>query len=312
MHLLRYFLIFILAVLIGSAHAQDDCPAPAGVPSKTQLEELQKSAKDRGFLWRISKDGRSSYLYGTIHVSKLEWAFPGPQMIQAIRQTDSIALELNLLDPEAMRQLSQGMLDNPATPLPPKLQARVARQAKASCVPLAQITPLRPEFQAITLTVMALKKQGLDPTYGADMVLAGVASSSKKPLQAIESVDDQLSLMTLSSREEALAAVEEGLALLEDGTAQVLLAKLAQSWADSDYPTMSSYASWCNCLNTAKERADLKRLLGDRNPAMAARIDTLHGDGRRIFAAVGSLHMIGADGLPALMEKRGYTVQKIF
>jgi uncharacterized protein len=312
MHILSHFIALVLAALLGSAYAQDGCPAPAGVPSKAQLEELQKSAKDRGFLWRISKDGRSSYLYGTIHVSKLEWALPGPQMVQAIRQSDSIALELNLLDPEVMRQLSQGMLDTPATPLPEALGARVARQAQVSCVPVAQLTPLRPEFQIITLTLMALKKQGLDPAYGADLILAGVASSSKKPLEAIESVADQLNAMTMLSRPEALIAVEEGLKLLENGTAQVLFAKLAQSWADSDYPTISSYASWCNCLNTARERADLKRLLDDRNPSMAARIDTLHGDGRRIFAAVGSLHMVGPEGLPALMEKRGYTVQKVF
>jgi uncharacterized protein len=45
---------------------------------------------------------------------------------------------------------------------------------------------------------------------------------------------------------------------------------------------------------------------------MAARIDTLHGDGRRIFAAVGAMHMVGPEGLPALMERRGYTVQKVF
>jgi uncharacterized protein len=312
MHLLSHFLVLVLAALLGSAHAQDACPAPAGVPTPSQLQELQKSAKDRGFLWRISKDGRSSYLYGTIHVSKLEWAFPGPQMIQAIRQSDSIALELNPMDPDTVRQLNQGMQDTPATPMPKALEARVARQAQVSCVPIAQLTPLRPEFQIVMLSIMALMKQGLSPAYGADMVLAGVASSSQKPLEAIESVADQLNLMQVYSREEALAAVDEGLKLLEDGTVQVLLAKLAQSWADSDYPTMDSYASWCNCLNTAKERADLKRLLGDRNPAMAARIDTLHGTGQRIFAAVGSLHMIGPEGLPALMEKRGYTVAKVF
>ncbi len=309
---LRHLVVLVLAALLGSAYAQDGCPAPDSAPTPSQLKELQKSAKDRGFLWRVTKDGRSSYLYGTIHVSKLEWALPGPQLIQAIRQSDSIALELNPLDPQAMHQLSQGMLDTPAKPLPQALGARFARQAQVSCVPVAQLAPLRPEFQIVTLTVMALMKQGLSPAYGADLVLAGVASSSKKSVEAIESVEDQLRLMRLSSREEALAALDEGLVQLEDGTAQVLLAKLAQSWADSDYPTMSSYTSWCKCLNTAKERADLKRLLDDRNPAMAARIDTLHGDGRRIFAAVGALHMVGPEGLPALMERRGYTVQKVF
>ena len=36
------------------------------------------------------------------------------------------------------------------------------------------------------------------------------------------------------------------------------------------------------------------------------RIDALHREGRRVFAAVGSLHMTGAQALPKLMAARGY------
>jgi len=32
---------------------------------------------------------------------------------------------------------------------------------------------------------------------------------------------------------------------------------------------------------------------------------------RSVFAAVGSLHMIGAGGLPALMRQRGYVVEQV-
>jgi uncharacterized protein len=312
MNLLRQLCVFVVAALVGIVNAQDSCPDSAVAPTNAQLGELQKSAKDRGFLWRITKDGRSSYLYGTIHVSKLEWAFPGPQLSNALNQSDSIALELNLSDPEVLRKLRQGMMSDSPAPLPQALDARVARQAQASCMQVSQLTPLRPEFQIVTLSVMALTRQGLGPGYGADMVLAGIAKVSKKPVEAIETVDDQLALMQVTDRKEALTSVDEGLTLLENGTAQAVMSTAAQSWADSDFGTMSNYASWCKCMQTAKERAEMKQLLDDRNPAMAIRIDALHGTGQRIFAAVGSLHMIGPVGLPKLMEKRGYTVQKVF
>ena len=55
----------------------------------------------------------------------------------------------------------------------------------------------------------------------------------------------------------------------------------------------------------------MKRLLDDRNPASPTRIDALHAGGQRVFAAVGSLHMIGPNGLPALMGERGYRVERI-
>ena len=53
------------------------------------------------------------------------------------------------------------------------------------------------------------------------------------------------------------------------------------------------------------------RLLDARNPGLAERIDALHTSGQRVFAAVGSLHMIGRTGLPALLARRGYTVERI-
>jgi uncharacterized protein YbaP (TraB family) len=59
------------------------------------------------------------------------------------------------------------------------------------------------------------------------------------------------------------------------------------------------------------ERELKKRLLDDRNPNLAERIDALHGSGKQVFAAVGSLHMFGTMGLPALMSKRGYHVELV-
>ncbi len=55
----------------------------------------------------------------------------------------------------------------------------------------------------------------------------------------------------------------------------------------------------------------MRRLLDARNPALATRIDALHRSGKRVFAAVGSLHMTGARGLPALMVQRGYRVERV-
>ena len=55
----------------------------------------------------------------------------------------------------------------------------------------------------------------------------------------------------------------------------------------------------------------LARLNDARNPAMAERIAALHGEGRRVFAAVGALHMTGAQGLPRLLRERGFTVERV-
>jgi len=74
---------------------------------------------------------------------------------------------------------------------------------------------------------------------------------------------------------------------------------------------MARFNEWCDCLNTGIEREMMRRLLDGRNPGLADRIDALHRGGRQVFAAVGSLHMFGPLGLPALMEKRGYRVERV-
>lgn len=91
------------AAVLTSAHAQAPCPPTVQMPSAEQMQAGVKGARDRGFLWRISKDGRSSYLYGTIHIGKLEWAFPGKTIAKALLEADTLALEVDLTDPEIGR-----------------------------------------------------------------------------------------------------------------------------------------------------------------------------------------------------------------
>jgi uncharacterized protein len=90
-----------------------------------------------------------------------------------------------------------------------------------------------------------------------------------------------------------------------------MLNRIAKVWTDGNYAELARFESWCNCVDTATERAAMKRMLDDRNPQLAAAIDNLHTSGTRVFAAVGSLHMIGARGLPALMRQRGYAVEQV-
>ena len=49
----------------------------------------------------------------------------------------------------------------------------------------------------------------------------------------------------------------------------------------------------------------------DRNVALAERIDALHAQGRRVFVAVGSLHMGGGTGLPKLLADKGFAVERV-
>jgi uncharacterized protein YbaP (TraB family) len=98
---------------------------------------------------------------------------------------------------------------------------------------------------------------------------------------------------------------------LDAGRSGPVLARLANAWADGNLAELEGYEGWCDCLGSAAERAAKKRLVDDRNPLLAQAFDELHAGGRSVFAAVGSLHVIGPGGLPSLLRRRGFAVEQI-
>jgi len=291
--------------------AADACPPQAQAPTPEQAQAGMKSARDRGFLWRIRKNGRTSYLYGTVHVGKLDWMWPGAAVLEAVRSSDLIALELDLLDPDVIQRLHAGMAPRPDRPLSAALAERMKTQLKAACLPPQLMAMMSPVMLATTLSVMAGRHDGLDPAYGIDMMVAGVGRGMKKPVSSLETPELQLAALQAGSAQEAQAIVDQVLTELEAGRVTPMLVRMAQVWAEGRLQELERYEQWCDCLNTAEERAMHSRLLDGRNPALAERIDALHMGGRQVFAAVGSLHMVGRLGLPALLAQRGYEVERV-
>jgi uncharacterized protein YbaP (TraB family) len=302
-----------LLLLPAPARAADDaatCPPQAAVLTGDRAAQGLRDARDHGFLWRISKDGRSSYLYGTIHAARQEWMYPGPTIVAALRSSDTLALELDVLDPDIQQRLAASIGSRRSDPLPPALVRRLDRRLAVECVDAATFGRFAPEFQVASLTVLAARRDGFDPSYAIDLVLAGVARDLDKPVVSLETPEAQMQALQMPTHAETVAFVSDALDDLESGRVRPMLNRIAQVWVDGDYAALSGYATWCDCLRTRTDRAAMKRLLDDRNPGLAARIDALHAGGKQVFAAVGSLHMIGPTGLPALMKKRGYKVEQ--
>jgi hypothetical protein len=282
----------------------------ARLPNAQQMQDgHQRHARDRGFLWRISKDGRDSYLYGTIHVGRFEWAFPGPTLVQAFRATDVLALEVDLGDP----QRAQAAMARPtgAPPLPPALAARLQRQIDLACLPAAALASLHPVMQAMTLAVLAGRWDGLDPAWGQEQVLAAMAQATRRRVIGLETPELQIAALLPSGHDRALAMVTQLLDQLEQGSVRRQMQRLGAAWEAGDLEAFERYETWCECVQDDADRAFMRRINDDRNPGLADRIDALHREGRRVFAAVGALHMSGPKALPALLRERGYEVQRV-
>lgn len=288
------------------------CPPVTRAPTQQQIQAAQRDARDRGFLWRISKGGRSSYLYGTLHVGKLEWAFPGPRLAEALRDTDALAVEIDLTDPAlAQTMIAAYATSGPPPALPEAIQQRLTRQIAAACLPDQALVFLHPVMQAVTLAILAGRWEGLDPAYAQEIVLGADARERGRPVVALESLQSQLAVLIPRDPAQMQRLLAQTLTQLEADRVRPVLRRLADAWASGRLAELESYAQWCDCADTPEDRAFLARLNDDRNPSMAERIDALHGSGKRVLAAVGSLHMTGAKGLPKLLAERGYRVERV-
>lgn len=287
------------------------CPPVATAPSATRQAQAERSARDRGLLWQVTRDGRTSWLYGTIHIGRYEWTLPGPQVRAALQASDVLALELDPLDPRTAQALRSGMAPNPRHALGDELARRLATQMQLACLPEAMMTQVAPEMIAMTLMATMAQHDGLDAAHGIDVALARRARASGLPVVGLESPEAQLALLISPTQSRLQASLDRMLRDLEDGKVRPMMLRIARTWETGDERALIDYADWCDCANTPDERAQLKVLLNDRNPALADGIDALHAEGRRVFAAVGSLHLVGPEGVPAQLARRGYSVRRI-
>lgn len=302
----------LLAPLPSHAGAPAEaCPPDPAPLSADDVTLGMRQAVDHGLLWRVSKGGRDSWLFGTVHVARKEWMFPGPRLRQAMLASDRIALELDVLDSAIAGRLAALMTGPaPADPLPEDLARRIKVLSEQACAG-PQLSTLRPEFQLMLLTVVNARRQGLEPAYAIDGFLAGFARGLRKPVVSLETPEDQLHLILEDDAKQRIEAIDHGLAELESGRALASVQRLAKAWADGDLAELEHYPQWCECMQTDEEKAQIHRLIEDRNAAMADKLQAMHEAGDKVFLAVGALHMIGTEGLPALMAARGFKVERV-
>ncbi|MBB2487341.1 TraB/GumN family protein [Mitsuaria sp. WAJ17] len=299
--------VFLFLLMAASAQAQD-CPPALPAPNPALLAQPPASAPDRGLLWQLEKDGRSAWLYASIHLGRPEWLIPGRRLQAALAASDTLALELNLGDPQVMQTMAAPVPGRPMLALPAELQSRMQALAQRYCLDLSPYARLHPVLQLGQLVVQSARDEGLGAEFGQEMGLMIQAQLRGLRMAGLETPTLQLQALIPASRQEALEEVREGLRQLESPEVRRQTRLLAEAWDQGDLATLEAYPQWCDCVHTPADRASLKRTIADRNPGMAEGIDRLHAKGQRLLVAVGALHMTGEDSLLVALRARGFRV----
>lgn len=254
-------------------------------------------------IWEVTAPGGGKgWLFGTIHALPDGFAWRTPTITNALALSGVLVVEIANLDDSAAASREFAARSTSAG-LPPVLD-RVAladRAMLADALGDAGIDPAslaRTESWAAALMLANASAQATDTANGVDRTLL----EGGRPVVGLESFARQFDIF------DRLAPADQSVLLTEaakgdDGEESAL----ARAWIAGDLARLEQEDRTGILADPELRQA----LLVGRNQDWAARITPLIDQGKRPFVAVGAGHMLGTDGLPALLAARGYAVRRL-
>lgn len=258
-------------------------------------------------LWAI-EDARGEvrgWLFGTIHALPDDSPWTTPQLEAAIREAGVLVVEVRDLDPERTAAVFNRMArDEPAPPLAERL-APADRRRFSDLLAREGLSSAGLDSLESWAAALALARLGETARVANGVDAALLARFAGRPVVELEGAADQLAIFdALPERDQRrlLASV-----LAEKADPATELRDLAALWLAGDLAGL--------------ERATRRGLLADpelyqalsagRNADWVGALVPMIERGDQPLVAVGAAHMLGPEGLPALLTAQGYRVRRL-
>lgn len=272
---------------------------------------------DRGALFKVAGHGHTMYLFGTMHVGQPGFYPLEPRIAAAVAGASTLALEIDPAeDPSTMALALQayGMAapGAPAEAMSPAFRERLRRTLERSGIDSSAVAQFRPWLVATVLAMAEYAAQGYRTDLSVDAHLAQLARNSKVPVLALESPASQMSLFNRLSEKEQLQFLEESIDLIESGRQKAEVREIVEAWRTADRRAFEAIAARTAADTSLSGRFVKTVLLDERNVVIADKLLALLRRDDRSVAAIGVLHLIGSNSVPALLSARGVTVERIY
>jgi uncharacterized protein YbaP (TraB family) len=262
-------------------------------------------------LWAISIGGTPrGWIIGTIHALPPGTPWRRAPIDAAMAQADRLVMEIGEpLDPQVAGQALARLAMTPGLPPPSARLDAAGRQALIAAYRKLGLDDARFQNQeswavALQISAMATQKSGADAGDGVEPQLR--AAMPGKPVVGLETIDSQFAVFDA----------------LPDRAQQRLLVAVAHEVVDDHNDDADTLALWLKGDDLGMTRAANSDFLADpvlhdalltaRDRAWTAQIDTLLRGGAHPFIAVGAAHVAGRDGLPEMLQGKGWTVTRVY
>lgn len=309
MLLRRSLKALVVTALLGSASVlAADAPKPTGAPVP--------------LLWKVSDKDNAVYLLGSFHLLRPSDYPLSRDVAAAFDDAERLMFELS---PEDMRSPALGQLMVQAAlrtdgktlrqDLDEATWAKFEAWGTANQATLQQmqmppqvLSMFEPWFVAVTISIVEMTKQGLDPKLGLDNHFMDKALAAGKPTGGLERVQEQIAVLDGMDATEQRQFIAEALDDAGKGAAETR--RVHDAWRRGDAEGL-----WTTMALDMRDRYPrlYRRINVERNDAWVPKIRQLldqPGDDDALVV-VGALHLLGEDGVVEKLRAHGYTVERV-
>ena len=286
---------FILVSLIGALQV---------AAQTTSQNEVHK-----GLLWEISGNGltKTSYLYGTMHVSGRIAFHLGEEFFEGLASVDAIALESNpiiWLDEIVESPFANNYLGRYAI----ESQAYKGFYQKAFKIKLPENKDFAKALSAnhflanwMLYRESAQNKEFEEDTF-LDMFIYQAGSKQNKPVYSLENFT-QTSAFSMMARIPDSEPKEKSEWYKKLTKEKSYFEILEDSYRNQDLDMLDSLQK------ETSSRNNMKYMLYLRNEIMADNIDSIIQSGTSLFIGIGAAHLANSKGVIGLLRAKGYSVE---
>ena len=295
---LAFLLIFSFLV---SCKTKDSNSQADGEPKAVLIKHPER------MFWEVKKGDASIYVLVTIHVADKDFYPLEDKILEAFDKADRLVSELGgKKELETLQEkLEIRMLQNfnPKKNLSNFLsedEINVIKQELGEniAVPLLKFNPW---VLTIALNQVLYTKAGLDPQNGIDMHLLNRAD--KKKIEALESIDEQLDILSSGTFEEQLKALKETINELQNTDKTIdWLTKLKKLYLENNSEELKDFIG---SLLDMTDGISQDALLKDRNIVWAKKFEEYLNKGGTTFVFAGLAHFLGEDSVFEQMRIKG-------
>lgn len=252
-----------------------------------------------------SADGAvEGWILGTIHALPPGARWRTPAIGRVVGEADVLVVEIaELGDSAGLSRILAALARSPGLPpldqrVPEKLRPALADLMARGDLDLSDFR--QTETWAAALALARIDAEG-DPANGVDRAL--IAEFASRPVRELEGARAQLAIFDRLAEADQRAM----LSAVVDEAERADPARLQRAWLAGDAAVIEQSTRTGILADPALRAA----LLVERNRRWAAALVPLLEQPARPLIAVGAAHLVGAEGLAAMFEARGYRVRRL-